>query len=176
MSAAPQVDAAWAALAGYPTQVLDQLEGIHRASGLGAWLRLQHPTAHAVRDDRALQDFVHRLKSEYLRSAPAVRKVCYDAKIQTTRHAFGLHTHRVVSQGSQSAARHEVRIASLFRACPEAFLRMIVVHELAHLRCADHDRAFYRLCVHMEPDYHQLEFETRVYWVHLKLGGAPLWS
>jgi predicted metal-dependent hydrolase len=35
-------------------------------------------------------------------------------------------------------------------------LRMIVVHELAHLKEKDHDKAFYQLCCHMEPDYHQL--------------------
>ena len=29
--------------------------------------------------------------------------------------------------------KHELRIASIFRAAPEDFLRMIVVHELAHL-------------------------------------------
>jgi predicted metal-dependent hydrolase len=28
---------------------------------------------------------------------------------------------------------------------------MIVVHELAHLREREHDRAFYQLCCHMEP-------------------------
>jgi len=40
---------------------------------------------------------------------------------------------------------------------------MIVVHELAHLKERNHDKAFYQLCQHMEPDYHQLEFDCRVY-------------
>ena len=35
--------------------------------------------------------------------------------------------------------------------------------ELAHLRERDHNKAFYRLCEHMEPRYHQLEFDTRLY-------------
>ncbi len=45
---------------------------------------------------------------------------------------------------------------------------MIVVHELAHLKEREHDKAFYQLCAHMEPDYHQLEFDCRVYllWHH----------
>jgi predicted metal-dependent hydrolase len=47
------------------------------------------------------------------------------------------------------------------------FLRMIVVHELAHLKEYAHNKAFYQLCTHMEPDYHQLEFDTRLYLTHL---------
>ena len=48
---------------------------------------------------------------------------------------------------------------------------MIVVHELAHLREKDHNKAFYQLCEHMEPGYHQLEFDLRLYLTHLELIG-----
>ncbi|GAA4429762.1 YgjP-like metallopeptidase domain-containing protein [Acidovorax lacteus] len=167
---------AWAALSGYPAPLLEQLRGIHKAQGLGAWLIGRYPAAHSLRSDRALGALAQSLKSEFLRSAPSLRKVCYDAKIQTMRHALGLHTHRIVVHGGRNAARHEVRIASLFRNCPEPFLRMIVAHELAHLRHSEHDRSFYQLCVHIEPDYHRLELETRVYLVHLALGGETLWQ
>jgi predicted metal-dependent hydrolase len=44
---------------------------------------------------------------------------------------------------------------------------MIAVHELAHLKEREHGKAFYQLCVHMEPAYHQLEFDTRLYLTHL---------
>ena len=57
----------------------------------------------------------------------------------------------------------EIRVAGVFREAPEAFLRMIVVHELAHLKERQHDKAFYQLCEHMEPAYHQLEFDLRLY-------------
>ena len=40
---------------------------------------------------------------------------------------------------------------------------MILVHELAHLRERDHNKAFYQLCEYMLPGYHQLEFDLRVY-------------
>ena len=39
----------------------------------------------------------------------------------------------------------------------------IVVHELAHLKEKNHDKAFYQLCQHMEPDYLQLEFDFRLH-------------
>jgi UTP pyrophosphatase len=44
---------------------------------------------------------------------------------------------------------------------------MIVVHELAHLKVKDHDKSFYRLCKHMEPQYAQYEFDLRVYLTYL---------
>ena len=50
---------------------------------------------------------------------------------------------------------------------------MIVVHELAHLKESDHNKAFYRLCVAMLPAYHQLEFDLRVYltWCDMLAAG-----
>jgi len=53
---------------------------------------------------------------------------------------------------------------------------MIVVHELAHLRVRDHDKAFYQLCLHMEPHYHQYEFDLRAYLSYRDAGGEPLWG
>ena len=48
-------------------------------------------------------------------------------------------------------------------AAPAALLEMIVVHELAHLKEREHNKAFYALCDHMLPGYHQVEFDTRIY-------------
>ncbi len=49
---------------------------------------------------------------------------------------------------------------------------MIAVHELAHIREKEHNKAFYQLCEHMQPDYHQLEFEMRVYLTQLETHGS----
>ena len=74
-------------------------------------------------------------------------------------------------QGSQLKAKREIRIASLFKQAPAPFLKMIVVHELAHLKVRDHDKAFYALCTHMEPAYHQLEFDLRLWLTARELEG-----
>jgi hypothetical protein len=67
-------------------------------------------------------------------------------------------------------------VAAIFREMPPEFLRMIVVHELAHMKERDHDKAFYQLCRHMEPDYSQLEFDLRTYLTYLDAKGLALWS
>ena len=54
-------------------------------------------------------------------------------------------------------------------------LRMIAVHELAHLKERDHHKAFYQLCTRMEPQYHLYEFHLRLYLTHLEAGGKPAW-
>ncbi len=38
------------------------------------------------------------------------------------------------------------------------------------------DKAFYQLCLHMEPDYHQLESDLRAYLTYLDAAGLPLWA
>lgn len=52
----------------------------------------------------------------------------------------------------------------------------LLVCQLAHLKEAQHDKAFYQLCQHMEANYFQLEFDLRAYLCHLAAGGPPLWA
>jgi predicted metal-dependent hydrolase len=42
---------------------------------------------------------------------------------------------------------------------------------VAHLKEPEHDKAFYALCTHMEADYHQLEFDTRLWLTARELEG-----
>jgi len=58
----------------------------------------------------------------------------------------------------------------VFIDAPAAFLKMIVAHELAHLKEQEHNKAFYQLCRHIEPDYAQLEFDVRLYLTQLDFG------
>ena len=163
-------------LSGYAPALQDKVREWLVTGMAAQWLLNKYPQAHEVRTDKALYDYVDDLKTEYLRNAGQLHKVAYDSKIHVMRNALGLHTRRAIAHGSKLSARHEIHIAAMFKQSPNAFLRMICVHELAHIRIMDHDKAFYQLCMHMEPDYHQLEFDVRFYLSYLDGGGDPLWS
>lgn len=163
-------------LSGYAPALQDKAREWLVTGKAAQWLLNKYPQAHGVRTDKALYDYVDDLKAEYLRNAGQLHKVAYDSKIHVMRNALGLHTRRAIAHGSKLNARHEIHIAAMFKQSPDAFLRMICVHELAHIRIMDHDKAFYQLCMHMEPDYHQLEFDVRFYLSYLDGGGDPLWS
>jgi len=163
-------------LAHYPEALLAQVRPLAEAGRLGELLLRRHPQAHGIRTDGALYDYTQSLKSEFMRNAQPLSKVLFDSKLHAVRHALGTHTTVSRVQGQKLKARHEIRVASLFREVPVEWLRMIVVHELAHLRVREHDKAFYALCAHMEPAYHQHEFDLRLYLTHLDTGGRPLWA
>lgn len=163
-------------LQGYPSETLAQVQQMLDGGRIGPWLLQKYPTAHGIRTDRALYDYVQTLKAEYLRGAEPLAKVAFDSKLRIVQHALGTHTTVSRVQGSKLKSKREIRIASLFKDTPEPFLRMIVVHELAHLRERNHDKAFYQLCAYMESGYHQLEFELRLYLTHLEGGGGRLWD
>ncbi|PSN06270.1 M48 metallopeptidase family protein [Siccibacter turicensis] len=159
-------------LQGYPEQLLSQVRALINDQRLGDVLRQRYPHRHDIATDKALWAYTQALKNKYLRSAPPVNKVMYDNKIHVLKNALGLHTAVSRIQGSKLKAKAEIRVATVFRGAPEPFLRMIVVHELAHLKEKEHNKAFYQLCCHMEPQYHQLEFDTRLWLTHLALGGS----
>ena len=72
-----------------------------------------------------------------MRSAPPLAKVAWDAKLHILKNALGTHSAVSRVQGGQLKAKREIRIAALFKEAPADFLRMIVVHELAHLKEAE---------------------------------------
>lgn len=162
-------------LAAYPAELVAQVRQLIEHGQLAGRLRKKYPLAHELRTDRALYDYVLEIKDRYLRSTGQLSKVLYESKLQTLRNALGTHTTISRVQGTKLKTKREIRVATVFRAMPEEFLRMIVVHELAHLKEREHDKAFYQLCRHMEPDYHQLEFDLRVYLTYLDADGVPLW-
>ncbi len=162
-------------LAGYPPALTEPVARLLAQGRLGEALRRKYPAAHAIRTDRALHDYVQALRAEYLRNAPQPSKILFDGKLQSVGRALGTHTRIARVQGGKLKTKHEIRIAAVFREAPPEFLRMIVAHELAHLKESEHDKAFYLLCRHIAADYHQLEFDLRAYLCHLAAGGPPLW-
>jgi len=163
-------------LTGYPAALVAQVRQLIAQDKVSDLLRKRYPDSHDIRTDKALYDYVLEIKNEYLRNAGQLSKVMFDSKLQVLRNALGTHTTHSRVQGLNLKAKKEIRIASLFKDTPPEFLRMIVVHELAHMKQREHDKAFYQLCMHMEPDYGQLEFDLRVYLSYRDTGGGKLWG
>ncbi len=154
-------------LTGYSSQLQEQAKTLVENKRLGKLLLDRYPEPHNIRNDTALYDFTQTIKGQYLKKSSPLNKVIFDNKLKVIQHALGQHTHISRVQGSKLKRKNEIRIASLFKRTPESFLRMIVVHELAHIKEKEHNKAFYKLCQYMEPDYHQLELDTRLYLLHL---------
>lgn len=147
----------------YPQVLQDQISQLQAAGKLGYYLQKRYPQPHLIQSSKALYSYCNEIKQTYLRNVSTLAKVAYDSRLTLQHHALGLNTAISRVQGGKLKAKKEIRISDTFKELPEDFLRMIVVHELAHLKERDHNKAFYKLCEHMEPDYHQLEFDCRVY-------------
>lgn len=161
-------------LAGYSATVTEQVQHLMDNGKLTALLLKKYPNSHHISTDKTLYSYTIALKNQFLRQSQPLSKVIYDDKIDILYQALGLHTFISRVQGGHLKAKHEIRISSVFKSAAPEFLKMIVVHELAHLREKTHNKAFYKLCEHMESEYHQLEFDFRLYLTHLDLLG-PLY-
>ena len=161
-------------LQGYAPALLDQVRSLISEGRLASSLQQRYPVAHDIRSDRALYAYVAELKDRHMRNAGVLAKVAFDNQLHVVQHALGTHPTVSRVQGGKLKSKREIRVASLFKQAPADFLRMIVVHELAHLKEREHDRAFYALCTHIEADYHQLEFDVRLWLTALELNGAAL--
>tara|TARA_R110002050_G_scaffold9504_1_gene33308 strand:- start:467532 stop:468035 length:504 start_codon:yes stop_codon:yes gene_type:complete len=154
-------------LAAYPEAVQDQVSALIDNKTLGDLLLKKYPKVHDIKTNKALYAYVIDLKNQFIRQSSPLSKVIYDDKLDVLHQALGLHTFVSRVQGNKLKAKNEMRIGSVFKTVPSAFLNMIVVHELAHLKEKDHNKAFYKLCTYMEPNYHQLEFDMRLYLTYL---------
>jgi UTP pyrophosphatase len=162
-------------LAGYPADVQARVRALLAQGRLGEHLQSRYSELHLVRTDGALYDYAMALKTRHLRNAEPLSKVVFDNRLHVIQNALGTHTTVARVQGGRLKAKREIRIAGMFRAVPAEFLKMIVVHELAHLKERAHDKAFYALCTHMEPDYHQLELDVRSFLTQVAATGQTPW-
>jgi len=160
-------------LAGYSEDTLARVRELIAQNRLGSWLAERYPLTHTVRTDRALYDYTMDLKQRFMRNAEPLAKVAFDDRLRVLQHALGTHTTVSRVQGGRLKAKREIRVASLFKDAAPEFLKMIVVHELAHLKERAHDKAFYQLCTHMEPDYPQYEFDLRLHLTQRDIEGRP---
>ncbi len=159
-------------LSAYPDPVQAKVQQMIDQNTLGQFLLNKYPKPHTINNDKALRSYVIDIKNEYLKKASPLSQIKYDDKIHIINNALGLHSYVSRIQGGKLKSKNEIRIGALFKNSPEPFLNMIVVHELAHLKEKEHNKAFYKLCQHMQPDYHQMEFEMRVYLTQLERFGA----
>ena len=159
-------------LSAYSEELKASIQKLIDEERLAEALLSKYPRAHRYQNDKRLREYVLALKNRYLKKSPPLSEIKYNASIQTIQHALGMHRVHTRAHGGRLVKKNDIQISTEFRHMPEAFLNMIVVHELAHLKEHEHNKAFYQLCEHMLPNYHQLEFDTRVYLTYLALSGS----
>ena len=150
-------------IAHYPEHIQIQAMQMISTGTLGDYIDKHYPTKHDIQSDKALYQYINEIKNRYMRKSNSLTQVSYNSKLAVLNQALGIHTFQSRVQGSKLKAHNSITVASLFKQAPLEFLRMIVVHELAHFKEKDHDKAFYQLCCHMEPNYHQFELDTRLW-------------
>lgn len=153
---------------GYPEHIVQQVDKLVESGKLVSWFEQKYPQNHQIKSEKALFDYAVEIKNRYMKKTAPLSKVVYDGKIHLINNALGLHSFVSRNHGGKLKSKNEIRIASVFKEAPEPLLRMLVVHELAHLKEKEHNKAFYSLCCHMEPDYHQLEFDARLFMIYLE--------
>lgn len=158
-------------IAHYPEWIKKQVLELIKDGRLAEHLKKKYPTSHNIKTDKALFAYVNELKNSHMKNAPSLSKAVYDSKINVIHNALG--THHIISrvQGSKLKSKNEIHIASLFKNAPIEFLDMIVVHELSHFKEREHNKAFYSLCEYMQPSYHQVEFDVRLYLTQIDIFG-----
>ncbi len=149
-------------LGAYPEPLQSQVRGLIEQGQLAEHLARRYPGRHEIQSDGALHEYVQELKQAHMKSSPPLHKAQFQNKMDVLQNVLGLHTAISRVQGAKLKAKAEIRISGLFKELAPEFLEMVVVHELAHLRERDHNKAFYQLCRHMLPDYHQVEFDLRL--------------
>ena len=154
-------------LSHYPKHLIDQVIVMIENEKLSTFILDRYPKKHTIQTDKALYNYAIELKNQHMKKSLPLSKVQYDGKINIVRDALGTHTFISRVQGGKLKAKNEIRVATMFKFMPEEFLRMIIVHELAHFKEKEHNKAFYKLCEYMEPKYHQLEFDLRIYLTHV---------
>jgi len=159
-------------LTNYPPSLVLQVENMLASNRLKPYLLERYPVPHNIANDNDLRDYVMNIKNQHMKKSQPLSKIIYDNKIHVVHNALGLHSYATRIQGGKLKTKNELRVSAVFKKTPEAFLNMIVVHELAHLKEKDHNKAFYRLCQNMLPNYHELELDMRLFLIQQETEGS----
>lgn len=150
-------------LKNYPESIKEQIATLLTEQKLEKLLKMRYPINHNIKSDKALYQYTVNIKNTYLKQTSPLRRICFDEQIVD---------HSLISDAPDDSLQYnsfiinrlsEIRIADFFKQAPEPMLRIMVIHKLAHIIEKAHNSAFYKLCHYMEPNYQQLEFETRLF-------------
>ena len=158
-------------LQNYPQSLLSNISIMIKEKKLDQYILNKYPKSHNITTDKMLFFYTKNIKDTYLKKSSPLAKATYDGKINIIKNALGTHTFISRVQGDKLKAKNEIRVATMFKKMPEEFLKMIVVHELAHFKEKEHNKAFYKLCTYIEPKYHQYEFDLRIYLTYIDMFG-----
>jgi predicted metal-dependent hydrolase len=117
-------------LNGYSSDTLNKVQTLIDDGQLAEVLLKRYPGIHDVRTDNALYQYTQQIKADFMGKTQPLNRVSYDSKIKVIQHALGQHHYISRIHGGKLKTVNEIKIASVFRKTPEAFLKMIVVHEL----------------------------------------------
>ncbi|CAD5263690.1 UTP pyrophosphatase [Alteromonas sp. 38] len=154
---------------GYPQTVVEQALQLIADNKLSNYLVKKYPIAHTITTDKLLYNYATDLKKRYVKNAPPFGRAAFKKQGDMVTNALGTHTYRM--QGK--TRKHDLAINSDLLYAPEPLLKALVVHELAHFKEKDHNKGFYQLCCYMEPQYHQLELDLRLFCVAVAMGENP---
>ena len=155
-------------LTNYPPSLIAQVESLLEKNKLKSYLLSRYPKPHSIANDNDLRDYVMSIKNQHMKKSQPLSKIMYDSKLHVVHNALGLHSYATRIQGGKLKTKNELRVSSVFKKTPEEFLNMIVVHELAHLKEKEHNKAFYRLCLNMLGNYRELELDMRLFLIQLE--------
>lgn len=155
---------------GYSAHIKEQVECLINSGRLKSYLLTKYPKPHHINSDKLLYEFSNSLRLQFMRKTSPLSKVMYEKQKDLVKNALGTHTFVSRNHGGKLKSKHEIRIALSLKSAPEEMLEMLVVHELAHFKEKEHNKSFYNLCVHMQPEYHQIELDLRLFLVLLDQG------
>ena len=148
---------------GYPQDIKDHYENLIKNGDVRSYLLKKYPVGHQINTDKQLYSYANGLKQKFMKKAPQIDKVKYAKQKNLILNALGTHTIINRSDGGSLKGKHEIRIAASLKGAPAEMLQMLVVHELAHFKENDHNKAFYNLCVYMQQNYCEVEVDTLLF-------------
>jgi len=148
---------------GYPQNIKDQVEQLRADGQVKSYLLKKYPSGHQINTDKQLFEYANGLKQQFMKKSPHINRVKYEKQKDLIRHALGTHTFISRNHGGKLKSKHEIRVALSLKSAPEEMLKMLVVHELAHFKEKDHNKAFYNLCEYMQPNYCEVELDTLLF-------------